>query len=50
MTAPRRALENLDAAQVSGSEEIQFPLRDLDAVIMNAPFTDNRKRGRKFGP
>ena len=49
MTAPRRALENLDAAQVSGSEEIQFPLRDLDGVIMNAPFTDNRKRGRKFG-
>ena len=25
------------------------PLRDLDGVIMNAPFTDNRKRSRKFG-
>ena len=50
MTAPRRSLENLDAAQVSGSEEIRFPLRELDAVIMNAPFTDNKKRGRKFGP
>ena len=49
MTAPRRDLEHLDAAQVSGSDEIRFPLHDLDAVIMNAPFTDNRKRGRKFG-
>ena len=49
MTAPPRSLETLDAAQVNESEEIRFPLHDLDAVIMNAPFTDNRKRGRKFG-
>ena len=49
MTAPRRSLESLDAAQVNESQEIRFPLHDLDAVIMNAPFTDNRKRGRKFG-
>ncbi len=49
MTAPRRSLETLDAAQVDESEEIRFPLHDLDAVIMNAPFTDNRKRSRKFG-
>ena len=49
MTAPRRSLETLDAAQVDDSEEIRFPLQDLDAVIMNAPFTDNRKRSRKFG-
>ena len=49
MTAPRRSLETLDAAQVDDSEEIRFPLHDLDAVIMNAPFTDNRKRSRKFG-
>ena len=48
MTAPRRSLETLDAAQVNESEEIRFPLHDLDAVIMNAPFTDNKKRGRKF--
>ncbi len=45
---PRRSLETLDAAQVNESEEIRFPLHDLDGVIMNAPFTDNRKRGRKF--
>ena len=49
ITAARRSLESLDAAQVSESEEIRFPLRDLDVVIMNAPFTDNRKRSRKFG-
>ena len=45
---PRRSLEDFDAEQVNESEELRFPLRDLDAVIMNAPFTDNRKRGRKF--
>ncbi len=48
-TSPGRSLEGLDAAQVSESEEIRFPLDDLDGVIMNAPFTDNKKRGRKFG-
>ena len=49
MTAARRSLDALDAEQVNESEEIRFPLHDLDAVIMNAPFTDNRKRSRKFG-
>ena len=49
MMAPCRSLESLDAAQVNESEEIRFPLHDLDAVIMNPPFTDNMKRGRKFG-
>ena len=48
MAGPRRSLESLEGAQVDESEEIRFPLRDLDAVIMNAPFTDNRKRSRKF--
>ncbi len=46
---PKRSFEDFDAEQVNESEEICFPLRDLDAVIMNAPFTDNAKRGRKFG-
>ena len=50
MIAPPRSLGGLDGAQVNESAEIRFPLRDLGAVIMNAPFTDNRKRGRKFGP
>ena len=49
MTSARRSLESLNAAQVNESEQIRFPLHDLDAVIMNAPFTDNRKRSRKFG-
>ena len=50
MIAPRRSLNNLDAAQVSDSEDIGFPLHDLDVVIMNPPFTESKKRGRKFGP
>ena len=49
ITTPQRNLDTLDAAQVSESEEIRFPLHDLDAVIMNAPFTDNTKRNRKYG-
>ncbi|MDE2887551.1 MAG: DEAD/DEAH box helicase family protein [Gemmatimonadota bacterium] len=44
----KRTFEDFEAEQVSESEEIRFPLRNLNAVIMNAPFTDNRKRGRKF--
>ena len=49
MMAPSRSLETLYGAQVDESEEIRFPLHDLDAVIMNPPFTDNKKRSRKFG-
>ena len=57
MIAPVRSLETLEAAQVNEldpsqtteSDAIRFPLRDLDVVIMNAPFTDNKKRARKFG-
>ena len=49
MTAPPRSLETLDAEQVNESEEIRFPLCDLDAVIMNAPFTANENRSRKYG-
>ena len=48
MTAPSRSLETLDAAQVNESAEIRFPLRDLDAVIMNAPFTANENRSRSM--
>ena len=49
MIVPRRSLQTLDGAQVSDSEEIGFQLRDLDVVIMNPPFTESKKRGRKFG-
>ena len=49
MMSSSRSLENLDATQVDENSEIRFPLHDLDVVIMNPPFTDNKKRGRKFG-
>ena len=49
LAAPTRSLEKLEAVHVSETKEFGFPLRDLDCVIMNAPFTDNKKRGRKFG-
>lgn len=48
ITAPSRSLEDLEAIQVNENAEIQFPLHELDVVIMNPPFTDNRKRSRKF--
>ena len=47
--AGSQSLSTLDAIQINESSEINFPLRDIDCVIMNAPFTDNRKRSRKFG-
>ena len=49
MTAPLRTLDALDAVQVAGATETAFPLEGLDLVIMNPPFTDNVKRGRKYG-
>ncbi len=49
IAAPERALGPLEGAQVNESKEIRFPLHDLDGIIMNPPFTDNAKRGRKFG-
>jgi len=49
MIAPTRSLEHLDAEQVDESADIRFPLHDLDAVIMNAPFTANENRSRKYG-
>ena len=49
MISPQRSLESLDAAQITAHAEIFFPLCDLDAVIMNAPFTANENRSRKYG-
>ena len=48
LLGPQRSLESLDGAQVNESAAIDFPLHNLSAVIMNPPFTDNQKRGRKF--
>ena len=47
--AAQRSLEALDATHVNESEEIRFPLRNLDMVIMNAPFTANENRSKKYG-
>ena len=49
MFAPSKSLKNLDAAQINESKRINFPLHDLDAVIMNAPFTANDNRSKKYG-
>ena len=49
LISPLRALETLDAGQVSAAEQTDFPLRDLDLAIMNAPFTANENRSRKYG-
>ena len=57
MIVPVRSLATLEAAQVNDSapaqstenEVIRFALRDLDVVIMNAPFTANENRSRKYG-
>ena len=47
--AAQRSLEALDGSHVNESEEIRFPPRNLDMVIMNAPFTANENRSKKYG-
>ncbi|MCY4527853.1 MAG: DEAD/DEAH box helicase family protein [Chloroflexi bacterium] len=49
LSVAHRSLEKLDANQVNESKEIGFPLRGLDLVMMNAPFTANENRSRKYG-
>ena len=49
MIAPKRSLQTLEGAQVNQSDEIRFPLHNLDVVIMNPPFTANENRSRKYG-
>ena len=46
---PLRSLAGLSAQQVDRTGDAEFPLRDLDAVIMNPPFTTNDKRNQLFG-
>ena len=45
----RRTFDELEAAQVDQSDTVTFPLRDLDVVIMNPPFTANKNRSEKYG-
>ena len=49
LLTPQRSLNSLDATQVNESSEIRFPLRELDVVIMNAPYTANENRSKKYG-
>ena len=49
LTAPLRTLGELGATQVDSAPEATFPLENIDLIIMNPPFTDNKKRGRKYG-
>ncbi len=46
---PARSMDELEAEHVDADERIEFQAKDLDLVIMNPPFTDNKKRARKFG-
>ena len=49
LTQALRGLKHLDAMQVANGTGDAFRLKNVDLVIMNPPFTDNTKRGRKFG-
>ena len=46
---PLRTMAGLAAAQVDSADDSEFPLKDLDLVLMNPPFTNNRQRNRQFG-
>ena len=48
MVAPLRGLTELHGVHVAQGGEASFPLRNVDLVMMNAPFTNNKKRSRKF--
>ncbi len=46
---PLRSTSDIQARHIdSTSQTKDFPLRDLDVVIMNPPFGSNVKRGRKY--
>ena len=46
---PLRTMVGLAAQQVDSAADAEFPLDDLDLVLMNPPFTNNRQRNRQFG-
>ena len=46
---PLRTMAGLAAQQVDSAAEAEFPLKDLDLVLMNPPFTNNVARNRQFG-
>ena len=46
---PLRTMAGLAAHQVDSAADAEFPLKDLDLVLMNPPFTSNTARNRQFG-
>ena len=46
---PLRTMAGLAAQHVDRAADAEFPLKDLDLVLMNPPFTNNRQRNRQFG-
>ena len=48
MISQMSGIEGAGGEQVAGAKGREFPLENLDLVIMNPPFTANDKRGRKF--
>ena len=46
---PLRTMAGLAAHQVDSAADAEFPLKDLDLVLMNPPFTNNKQRNRQFG-
>ncbi len=50
LVRPLRNLTGLEAEQVNEEKSLDFPLKNLDMVIMNPPFTNNTQRNRYFSP
>ncbi len=48
LTDPQRNLEAMEGEQIDAATRIEFPLQELDAVIMNPPFTNNVHRSSKY--
>ncbi len=45
---PLRSMSGLETQHLDSSDEAEFPLKDLDLVIMNPPFTNNEQRSSRF--
>ena len=45
---PMASMSGINAEQVNNSRGTDFPLKGLNVVIMNPPFTDNMKRNRQY--
>ena len=48
LRSPLRSMEDLEAEQVNRTEGTIFPLRDIDVVVMNPPYTSNFNRHRQY--